>query len=415
MAWRRHASARADILGEMGAWLREQKARAGELAHDVERAGRDAWDQARASAARFTGSSGDVAAAHLDRKAPPLSKRPPPPGAARGVPPNRPASVRSPFQEGIDQTLAGARGAQDALTLGLGDWVVAGGLAAADSTHGANFRRALDQRLAAERARDEYDARHYAAARTVGQATGTGIGLLAFGPANLARAAGVRMVEASPMVMREGAALAGLGGAGGAATQGLVDLERGRLGSVGDYVGAAAGGATGALASVRATPSQAAALGGATTSIVQDMLNRRDVDWRNAGQSALASRYVAALPGAAATAYADNLHFTDKGKLGEALGRMRTRLNGDKPLPGGRYYVESGGYTRPDHRTGSGLLTEQKFGPSARLSKNQRSAYNELKKRYRVDNWLNRDVGAIVAFPFGLLGRQMARDDNASP
>jgi len=55
------------------------------------------------------------------------------------------------------------------------------GLAAADSTHGANFRRALDQRLAAERARDEYDARHYAAARTVGQATGTGIGLLRLG------------------------------------------------------------------------------------------------------------------------------------------------------------------------------------------------------------------------------------------
>jgi hypothetical protein len=275
--------------------------------------------------------------------------------------------------------------------------------------HGARLGEAFQQRMAAEKARDEYDKRNFATARTAGEVAGTGLGLFAFAPARGALA-GVRMAEAAPMVVREARALAGLGAGGGVISQGVSDLQRGRLGSLGDYAGSALGGAATALASVRAPAGQAAAAGGATTAVAQDLLNGRAVDWRNAGQAALAGRYLAG-PLAVAGAKASNgLHRADKGKLGEALGRVRTRLNGETPLSAGRVSVNGGRkYTVPDHITDSGLLTEQKFGPRARLSPNQRGAYNQYGGSqygggYRVDHFLPRDIGAIVAFPAGLLG-----------
>lgn len=320
-------------------------------------------------------------------------------------PPESPLSLA--IKRGVDQTLAAARGAQDALTLGLGDRLYAGGRALVDAGGGENLIDAYQRRMAIERARDDFDVRNHRMARTVGEVAGTGLGLVALGPADAMLAGGVRIAETSPMIVREAAVLGGAGAGGGVVSQALTDLERRRLGSAGDYVGSALGGATAALASVRGRPGQAGAIGGATTSIAQDVLNGRSVDWGDASRAALAGGYVAAPLGLAGRAYSDRLPMVPKGKLGEALGRIRTRVNGETPRPGGRYVPVNGGPRRTvlDQETTSGLMSEQKFGRSVRkLRPNQQAAYEEFGDRYRVDHFLPRDIGAAIALPFGQLG-----------
>jgi hypothetical protein len=291
--------------------------------------------------------------------------------------------------------------------------VHAGAGALGDAASGQDLGAAYRSRMAVERSQDQYDAQHYRTARTVGQLAGTGLGLLALGPLDAAGAAGVRIAEATPIVGREIAALGGLGATGGVASQGVSDLQRGRLGTMGDYAGSALGGATVALTSLGVGPGKAGALGGAMTSTAQDALNGRKVNWGDASQAALAGGYVAGPLGLAGRNASNGLSIADKGRLGEALGRARTRLNGQTPQPAGRVLVNGGPKaTLPDHMTSRGVMTEQKFGPKARLSPNQRAAAKELGPLYRVDHFLPRDVGAIVAFPYGLLGPQALLGDS---
>lgn len=337
--------------------------------------------------------------------------------ASRPPSPSRQASQPAPrslVQQGVDQTLAAARGAQDAFTLGLGDRAYAGGRALVDAAQGADLGDAWRSRWATEQARDRYDAKNYRTARTVGEIAGTGLGFVALGPVDAMLAGGVRIAEAAPMIAREAAVLGGVGAGGGVVSQAVTDLQNRRLGSIGDYVGSAVGGTAAALASARGRPGQAGAVGGATTSIVQDALNGGPVDWEAAGRAALAGGYTAAPLGLAGRQYSDNLPIAAKGELGETLGRVRTLANGEKPLPGGQRVRVNGGprYTVLDQRTASGLMSEQKFGPRARLSPNQRAAYNEFGDRYRVDHFLPRDVGAVVAYPFGQIGyHEVLADD----
>ena len=313
---------------------------------------------------------------------------------------------KSAVQQGVDQTLAAARGAQDAFTLGLGDRAYAGGRALIDAAQGADLGDAWRSRWATEQARDQYDAKNYRTARTVGEIAGTGLGFAALGPVDAMLAGGVRIAEATPMIAREAAVLGGLGAGGGVVSQAVTDLQNRRLGSVGDYVGSAVGGAAAALASARGRPGQAGAIGGATTSIAQDALNGRPVDWRGASQAALAGGYVAAPFGYAGRRYSDGLPMADKGELGEAMGRVRTMANGRAPIAGGeRVKLDSGKITVLDEGSSGGQMSEQKFGRSIRnLRPNQREAYNQFGDRYRVDHFLPRDVGAIVAYPFGQIG-----------
>lgn len=338
------------------------------------------------------------------------------PGRGDGTrPPAGGEAFTGALREAGEQAGAAARGAQDALTLGLGDRIYAGGSALFDAAQGGDLGDAWRARIAAERARDQYDALHYRTARTSGEMAGTGLGLLALGPVDGVLAGGVRIAETAPMVARELAALGGLGAGGGVASQAVTDLQRRRPGSAGDYVGAALGGAVTALASARGAPAQSAALGGAATSMAQNILNGRRVSWEDAGRAALAGGYAAAPIGLAGRVYSDGLHFTDKGRLGETLGRLRTRASGDIPLPGGRRVPVNGGpgYTVLDQESRSGLMSEQKFGRSIRrLSPNQQAAHAQYGNRYRVDHFLPRDVGAAVAYPFGLLGYQQVLGDD---
>lgn len=314
---------------------------------------------------------------------------------------------KSVVQQGVDQTLAAARGAQDAFTLGLGDRAYAGGRALVDTAQGADLGDAWRSRWATEQARDQYDARNYRTARTVGEIAGTGLGFVALGPVDAALAGGVRIAQAAPMIAREAVVLGGVGAGGGVVSQAVTDVQNRRLGSVGDYVGSAVGGAATALASAGGRPGQAGAIGGATTAIAQDVLNGRPADWESAGRAALAGGYVAAPLGYAGRKYSDDLSMARKGKLGEDLGRIRSIANGEKPLPGQQRYYPNGGrrYTVVDQMTEGGLRTEQKFGRSVReLRPMQQAAYDELGDGYRVDHFLPRDVGVAIAYPFGQIG-----------
>lgn len=380
---------------------------------DSIRAGRDLVLRTQAEVNRF---GADILA---DRK-PARSGSAPQKRSNSGV--NRPAvqpkrapqpAQRSVVQQSVDQALAAARGAQDAFTLGLGDRAYAGSRALIDAANGADLGNAWRSRMATEHDRDQYDAKHYRTARIVGEIAGTGLGFVALGPVDAALAGGVRIAQAAPMLAREAAVLGGVGAGGGVVSQALMDLQNRRLGSVGDYAGSALGGAATALASARGRPGQAAAVGGATTSIAQDVLNGRPADWGDASRAALAGGYAAAPFGLAGRRYSDGLAVVEKGNLGDALGRVRTIANFRKPVPGGeRVKLKNRKVTVLDEGISTGQMSEQKFGGGVRrLSPNQLEAYNQFGDRYRVDHFLPRDVGAVVAYPFGQIGYHEFLDD----
>jgi hypothetical protein len=86
-----------------------------------------------------------------------------------------------------------------------------------------------------------------------------------------------------------------------------------------------------------------------------------------------------------------------KGLLGEGLSTVKTLAKGD--LPSGfqvPFKLDNGLKTIIDHQTMKGMSVEAKFGPWARLSKNQRYAQKQLGDAYRVDLWGPRHIGYIT-------------------
>jgi hypothetical protein len=418
MDWRELRAAQAKGT----AWFRAQEAGLARAYENLEAKGREAYAEGlrkarsatRAAVTQVRDATRTAFHAGGSRSAPKAVRKPAPQRAhgpssrsrqqTRAAPA---AAVTHPIlDQAVEQFLAGARGAQDALTLGAGDYIYAGARALADAVGGQDLRAAYSTRVAAERARDRYDAEHYGTARNAGKIIGTAAGLAALGPADALLAGGVRMAEAAPMVAREIGVLGGVGGAFGVGGQAISDFQRQELGTLGDYAGAAAGGATAALASVRLGPGQASAMGGAVTSVAQDALNGRPISLEKAGRASLAGGYLAAPLGYAGRRWAENLHWTEKGKLGEQLGRIRTRINGGKPEAGGRKVeLPSGAKTVLDQEADIMPMSEQKFGRTARLSKGQKEAYALFgPEDYRVDHFLPRDIGALYGDPAGVIG-----------
>jgi hypothetical protein len=412
MAGRRPAPSRADLVEDMRAWANEQRARAAALGHAIEDGSRRAIDEVTRTGRDVTASidRNFRGAATTPARAQSVSRQGP---SKRTAVSARSTSARAPGGRGSRSALgAGASGAVDAFTLGLADPVTAGARAANDALHGADLGEAWRARRADERARDLSDAQHHRTARTIGQVIGTGAGLAVAGPIDGLLAGGARILETTPLALRELRALSAGGAAAGVGNQALSDVERGHIGTVGDYAGAAVGGGVGALASIRGRPGAAGQLGGATTAVAQDLLNGRKVDWGGAARNAQAAGYLAAPAGLAGRAWSDDLTNAAKGELGEAMGRARSRLSGQRSLGKRAIRLNSGRRTIADDVTHTGLVTEQKFGPTAKLRPNQREAYAQFGDGYRVDHFLPRDVGAIVAFPFGLLGPRVFHQDS---
>ncbi len=285
------------------AWFRAQEAGLARAYENLEAKGREAYAEGLKKARSATRAAvtqvrdATRTALHVggSQSAPKAVRKPAPQQAHGPISRSRkqtraaPAAVTQPIlDQAVEQLLAGARGAQDALTLGAGDHIYAGARALADAVGGQDLRAAYKTRIAAERARDRYDAEHYRTARNAGKIIGTAAGLAALGPADALLAGGLRMAEAAPMVAREIGVLGGVGGAFGVGGQAISDFQRQELGTLGDYAGAAAGGATAALASVRLGPGQASAMGGAVTSVAQDALNGRPISLEKVGRASLA-------------------------------------------------------------------------------------------------------------------------------
>ena len=338
------------------------------------------------------------------------------PGEAVGLrpPPRGGSSVRPPAQDywRNSQFGAGARGAGDALTFGLADNASAGVRALLDGGLDGAAQR-YQSNMDEERAQDRYDEAHYGGARTAGQVAGTVAQIAALGPMDGLVAGGVRLAETAPMIAREAAVLGGGGGALGVGNQALSDFQARRLGTLGDYAGAGAGGAFDALASAKFGPGKGGAIGGAATSMLQDVFNGRNVSVSDARRAALAGQVLGGTAGMAGRKLSDSLSILDKGRLGEDLSKVRTWARGDSTLPGAKRSVRlaDGRRTIPDSRTKAGELVESKFGRGADLTTNQRAAFHQPLSGFRVDHFLPADIGAIFGLPAGLLALPHSRAD----
>ena len=346
---------------------------------------------------------------------PPARSRKPPIPITRASPAQpKPATAtvtRQPAQPLVSSLAAGARGASDAFTFGLGDHLGAGLSAAGGMIQGRDFVSGYQEGMAAAQAQDEEDWRLHPYARATGGVAGTGASLLVASPLALGRVAagGVRMAAladvprlkaAAGLVGREVAGLTGLGAVNGAVGQVVMDHALGRGSSASDTAGAALGGAVGTLGLLASRrPKASAALGGATTSMTQDLLGGRPVSVDEALQSAGLSGAIGDLVAPLASTRVNRLRPSEKGNLGEMLSEGRSYLRGDAPREGAKPRVPVGGgkVAIPDHQTQSGLYVEAKFGPSADLTKNQKKAFSLDPDGFRLDHFLPQDVGAETA------------------
>ncbi len=368
---------------------------------------------------------------------PPARSRKPPVPITRAWPAQpKPATAtvtRQPAQPLVSSLAAGARGASDAFTFGLGDHLGAGLSAAGGMIHGRDFVSGYQEGMASAQAQDAEDWRLHPYARATGGVAGTGASLLVASPLALGRVAagGVRMAAladaprlkaAAGLVGREVAGLTGLGAANGAMGQVVMDHALGRRGSLSDTAGAALGGAAGTLGLLASRhPQGSAALGGATASMSQDLLGGRPISVDEALQSAGLSGATSGLVAPLVSTRVNRLRPSEKGKLGERLSEGRSRLRGDAPREGGKPRVPVGGgkVAIPDHQTQSGRYVEAKFGPSARLSDNQTKAFSLDPDGFRLDHFLPQDVGAATAAIASNLAmtasRPRAKTDGSSP
>lgn len=317
------------------------------------------------------------------------------------------------LREGVLQGDTFLRSAANTFTFGGADSLAAG-LDALIPANGQGIQQRYAAHLAAEQARDAYDAAHRPAAQQLGAGAATAISLFG-GLAGPERIKGAAVQSA-----RETAALLGAGGISGLTLQSLSDAAAHRPGDWRDLVGAAVGGVLGGAA-LRLDAGRAAAVGSAATTAAQEMLHGRSVSLDDVGRSAAAGRAVGALAGLAGGQGAQNLSSQTKGRLGETLGAVRSAINQMEREPGPKKLFKPAGWaagTYPDGRSGATLF-EDKFGLKAALSKGQQIAQNVLGPNYIIYHFLPEDVGKILSLPLTGLAPQLLQQqptgDPAAP
>jgi len=415
-------------VGDINGWIAAREAELKQGVTDLEQAAearrRQADNAARALRANVVSGVERVVEASASRLTPRTVSPSPRPAANTHAVRTRPAPPAPPLpapghktQEMLAHLNAGARGAQDAFTLGLGDHFVAGAGALGDAVQGKDIAASYQERMDRERARDAEDSQNYPAARATGQVLGVGAQVLIPG-AVLGRvgvmlvpaAQGARIAQAAPLILRETATLAAAGGAVGVAGQAADDVTNRKIGTPGDSGGAIVGGTLGALAARRGNVAQASAAAGFTQSVAQDTLNGglNTQSAARARESAVAGATVGGLVGAGVARHMDGLPMKAKELTGERLSRVRNFVRGHKTGPTQKtaHKLPGGGHTLPDLRTyKNGLpqeLIESKFGRKARLSPRQIQATLEL-KNYRVDHSVPRDIGAALGLPSSVI------------
>jgi len=100
-----------------------------------------------------------------------------------------------------------------------------------------------------------------------------------------------------------------------------------------------------------------------------------------------------------------------KGRLGEALGDVRSTVNGERRVwaPKSRDYIDDDTYWYPDGRDAqTGLVRpEDKFGYGARLSPNQVQAQSTLGPDFRLHHFTPDDIGRLASLPAGPFAAQL--------
>ncbi len=418
-----------DDMDENVRWYREQtRERTRLLKEELERAGRDAWNSATLTGANVVARTPQelraLGAKVLDatRRATETSTK----GAGasnvatRPVPvrgqdieeyeqrPSGPMDVGSGLREAVLQADTAVRGAANLLTFGGADHLAAGLDASIHPGGLAEWRRRYDVEIGRERARNTYDASHRAIAHGVGQLGGTALGLGLVGPMEGALATAPRLAGAAPVTAREGTALLALGAGTGVGMQMISDSAAGgRRSSWGDDVGAALGGVAG-VGTLPLGPARAGAIDAAVASAAQDLLNGRPISLEQFGRSAIAGKILGGLAGIAGRTRSNALPTAAKGRLGELLGEVRSRLDlkprdwtpkSRDPLSKGHWY--------PDGRSGS-LRLEDKFGIGARLSPSQIRAQAELGPNFQLNHFTPADIGKLFGVPAGAAAPHVA-------
>jgi hypothetical protein len=332
----------------------------------------------------------------------------------------------------------------DGATWGQGDKIYAGIGALTDGLRGESVEDAYRKRIAYEQARDQYYAQNYGRARTVGEVAGAFVPIPGAGPLGAVKLlgkagklgefgkvldkaykTGERIKQATPLARGERVVVGGLGAAGGAGGQLYSDAMSGHASSWRNYVGAMGAGVLQAQMALRGRPMVAGAVGGATTSVAQDVLNGRTVSLANAAEAAGAGGAAGKIgdamgrvrfyrrglspvglkdPSQALARAGQPLTNQEKAAMGEALSKLRTRINFDRTTSTAKAKLPlaGGGHTFPDQLTQLGKIIEAKAGLAARLTKRQLQALAEYGSQYRVDHLLPKDVGSL----FGVLAAQ---------
>jgi hypothetical protein len=330
-----------------------------------------------------------------------------------------------PGAQRLDRGMAGAgiAGISDSFTFGGGDYLTAALSAARGSTDFSDWRRRFQIEKSLEKARDEYDRAHHPRARLAGQVAGTGAQFLALGPLDgalaggvgLAKLAGVgrgyRLARTTAMKAHELGAIGAAGAGAGVGGQVVSDIRSGRPGSPGDYAAAGTGGLVDAVASPWVGPGKASALGGATTSALQDVFNGRPVSYEDAARSAAVAGGIGGVAGLGARGRTARLSPNAKGRVGERLSRVRTIANADYQLAGRDRLLPSGALTKTDGETLRDITIESKLGRWAKLSRAQKEAMRVLGPKYRLDHFTPLDLGLFAGVPAGLFGHGLIRDD----
>lgn len=423
----RHSSPRGrpDPLDTMDNWLAERNADVQRLVAGAHAVGRQVWaDGNRLGQYVVAARPADVAAQGLRAMRQIAGEAVVPNAlvtrvgqvAARQVQSAAPV-VKRVAARTRDEALAGGNGAQDAFTFGVGDRAYAGARALADAARGGDLARSYAHHYAGTQALDAYDEAHHSIARTVGQIAGTGAQIAALGAAEGLLAGGARIKQATPLIMREIAAIGGGGVGVGVGGQAISDLANRHLSSSSDYAGAGVGGAAGALTARGGRAGHAGAAMGAATSLAQDAFNGRVPSIDNARRAALVGSALGTVGGLVGRGWSDKLSRKEKENLGEDFSRLRTWMRGDQTQPVGKAaeHLIGGGYTIPDQRTLGGELVESKFGRFAGLTRRQKQAYDQPLLNYRVDHTLPRDVGVFAGFLPSAYGVYTSRSADGWP
>lgn len=417
-------------------WLKERAAQASHLERDLENAGRQAWSEAtragvnlmartpqelRALGAQVLAQQGSSIATGRVTSGPSALNQSSAKLSATTATNSQPSRIEKPsfvdqqLWNGLMQADAAVRGATNTLTFGGADRFAAGmdALVSGGLNH---WRQRYDANLAQEQARDQYDASHRTAAQATGQIGGTALGLALVGPTEGVANIAPRLPGAATLTGREAAALLGGGAIAGETMQTASDIAAGgRSSSIGDKAGAAVGGAAGA-ATLPFGPGRAGAVGGWVTSAAQDVFNGRPISLERAGKSAIAGNLLGGVAGRIGARASNDLPKAAKGRLGEAMGDVRSTINGERRLwaPKSRDYIAEGDYWYPDARdarTGQ-LRTEDKFGYGAELSPNQARAQSMLGPDFRLNHFTPEDIGSLAVLPAGPAGAQLFGPDD---